>query len=79
MKDETLISKHPFYCYDCPYWREDKTIKTDLYGFGYIPSVWCDFLEVNSAVLDFNGKVEPNGWKCYQAHLLNDMCKICNL
>jgi len=73
--DNNLVPK-TFYCYDdngvCPYWREDKSIKVDLYGYGHIPSVWCDLLKVNSAALDFNGD-------SYHAHLLQDMCKICDL
>ncbi len=78
--DETLIPKGN-YCYDdngtCPYWRVDRAIKADFYGFGYQESVWCDYLKVNSAALDFEGIYEKNGSKCYTGHKLNDQCKIC--
>lgn len=71
------------YCYDdngyCLHWRKDKTIKHNLYGFGYIDSVWCDYMKLNSAALDFEGVYENNGAKCYTAHLINDMCKICGV
>jgi hypothetical protein len=78
-----IIIPKGHYCYDenktCPYWREDETIKSDFYGYGHEPSVWCDYLIVNSAILDFQGVYEKNGSKCYTAHFLNDMCKICGI
>lgn len=74
--DTSDIPKNTFYCYSdkgtCPYYREDARFKSDLYGFGYVPSAWCDYLNVNSAVLDHKGN-------CYEAHLLYDMCKICDI
>jgi hypothetical protein len=80
--DERVIPKG-IYCYDdngiCSYWRMDKKIKKDFYGYGHESSVWCDYLGINSAVLDFEGIYEKNGAKCYSGHLLNDMCKICGV
>lgn len=71
------------YCYDvngyCPHYRGDPRFKSNLYGFGYVDSVWCDYLKLNSAQLDFEGTYEENGSKCFEAHLLHDMCKICGI
>lgn len=71
------------HCYDdkgcCPYYRKDARYKSNLYGFGFISSAWCDYLNKNSAQLDFEGTYEGDGNKCFEAHLLYDLCKICNI
>lgn len=80
--DESKIPKG-CYCYDdnrdCPYSRDDERYKYDAYGFGYVASRWCDYLKLNSAQLDFEGKYEQDGWKCYTAHKIYDLCKICEI
>lgn len=66
MKDTKHIPKGS-YCYDdngdCPYRRHDNRYSSNLYGFGQVKSVWCDYLHINSAQLDFEGVYEKNGAK----------------
>ncbi|WP_340032677.1 hypothetical protein NSQ20_12515 [Paenibacillus sp. FSL K6-1122] len=80
--DESVIPKG-MYCYDekgyCPYSREDKKYKYDAYGYGNVSSTWCDYLKLNSAQLDFEGRYEKDGSKCYLAHLIYDLCKVCEV
>jgi hypothetical protein len=77
-KDDKLIPKGTDCC-DCPYWRRDSRVKVDLFGFGYIDSVWCDYLNVNTAALAFESRCERDKQKWYQAAFLDDMCKICGV
>lgn len=71
------------YCYDdngyCPYSRDDERYKYNAYGFGYVTSRTCDYLNLNSAQLDFEGVYKKNGSKCYTAHLIYDLCKVCGV
>lgn len=81
IKQKKIPNGH--YCYNddgwCPFWREDKSIKANFFGFGYESSAWCDYLKLNSAVLDFEGVYEKNGAKCITGQLINDLCKVCGI